>query len=169
MSHTRNYNSNNKTLKSGDLDELVDDSIAELLATDKESKLMFKKVIHENISSIDVHENETIHAVELEDDENDLFVSDMNQAAYDEEQIESEDVILDVDSVIDEMNDLAVADSFEEEAVDEEFVKKQMIDKLNTLSKLGGIDTWSIASTNQSDINFVFVNFLIFELNLILL
>jgi hypothetical protein len=46
----------------------------------------------------------------------------------DEEQIESEYVILDVDSVIDEMNDLAVADSFEEEAVDEEFVKKQMID-----------------------------------------
>jgi methyl coenzyme M reductase gamma subunit len=85
-------------------------------------------VINENISSIDVHENETIHAVELEDDENDLFVSDLNQAAYDEEQIESEYVILDVDSVIDEMNDLAVADSFEEEAVDEEFVKKQMID-----------------------------------------
>jgi hypothetical protein len=126
-------------------------------------------VINENISSIDVHENETIHAVELEDDENDLFVSDLNQAAYDEEQIESEYVILDVDSVIDEMNDLAVADSFEEEAVDEEFVKKLMIDKLNALSKLGGIDTWSIASTNQSDINFVFVNFLIFVLNLILL
>jgi methyl coenzyme M reductase gamma subunit len=127
LSHTRNYNTNNKTLKSCDLDELVDDSIAELLATDKESKLMFKKVINENISSIDVHENETIHAVELEDDENDLFVSDLNQAAYDEEQIESEYVILDVDSVIDEMNDLAAADSFEEEAVDEEFVKKQMI------------------------------------------
>ena len=60
LSHTRNYNSNNKTLKSGDLDELDDDSIAELLATVKESKLMFKKVINENISSIDVHENETI-------------------------------------------------------------------------------------------------------------
>jgi hypothetical protein len=102
------------------------------------SKLMFKKVINENISSIDVHENETIHAVELDDDENDLFVSDLNQAAYDEEQIESEDVILDVDSVIDEMNDLAVADSFEEEAVDKEFLKKQMIDKLKALSKLGG-------------------------------
>jgi hypothetical protein len=43
LSHTRNYNSNNKTLKSGDLDELDDDSIAELLATNKESKLMFKK------------------------------------------------------------------------------------------------------------------------------
>ena len=138
LSHTRNYNSYNNTLKSGDLDELDDDNIAELLATDKESKLMFKKVINENISSIDVHENETIHAVELEDDENDLFVSDLNQAANDEEQIESEDMILDVDSVIDEMNDLAVADSFDEEAVDEEFVKKQMIDKLNALSKLGG-------------------------------
>jgi hypothetical protein len=167
LSHTRNYNSNNKTLKSGDSDEIDDDSIAELFATDKESKLMFKKMINENISSIDVHENETINAVE--DDEYDLFVSDLNQAAYDEEQIESEDVILDVDSVIDEMNDLAVADSFEEEAVDDEFVKKQMIDKLNALSKLGGIDTWSIASTNQSDFNFVFVNFLIFVLNLILL
>jgi hypothetical protein len=81
-------------------------------------------VINENISSNDVHENERIHAVELEDDENDLFVSNLNQAAYNEEQIESEDVVLDVASVIDEMNDLAIA----EEAVDEEFFKKQMID-----------------------------------------